>query len=249
VRVGGNTGDTTELIRFAGAKAGLAKYPKIRLAANQNTDWSADQGQRATAALLGRFPDTVAVFAVNDDSAIGVIAGIRQVGKVPGKDVFVLGTNGSTQGIKNVVSGAQLATTGNVPAYPSFIAVTDFYDRLHGWTPDDAERTFSWEAVIVTKENVATYSRRYIDLPESQQFSADLLSRTRHPDDFDLQFLAYPIDDLDKLWSGIPKPSGYADPEAYLKAKANGDFDRIRALYKAHYKTPVLGPTPYRATS
>jgi ribose transport system substrate-binding protein len=246
VRVGGNTGDTTDAIRFAGAKAGLAKYPKITLVANQNTDWSADQGQKATVALLSRFPETVAVFAVNDDSAIGVIAGIRQVGKTPGKDILVLGTNGSTQGIKNVASGAQLATTGNVPAYPSYIAVADFYDRLHGWTPEPAERTFSWEAVIITKDNVDAYRRRYIDLPEGEQFSAELLSRTKHPDDFDLQFLAYPIDDLDKLWSDIPKPSGYAYPDAYLKAKQNGDFDRIRTLYQAHYQSPVLGPTPYR---
>ena len=249
VRVAGNTGDTTDAIRFAGVKAGLAKYPNITLAANQHTDWSADQGQQATAALLGRFPDTVAVFAVNDDSAIGVIAGIRQVGKVPGKDVFVLGTNGSTQGIKNVASGVQLATTGNVPAYPSYIAVTDFYDRLHGWKPEDAERTFSWEAVIVTKENVAQYQKRYIDLPEAQQFSAELLSRTKHKDDFDLQFLAYPIDDLDKLWSGIAKPAGYQYPEAFEKAKANGDFDRVRQLYKEHYKSPVLGPSPYKKAS
>ncbi len=44
----------------------------------------------------------------------------------------------------------------------------------------------------------------------------------------------------------MPKPKGFEYPEAYLKAQRNGDFDRIRALYKDHYRTPVLGSVPVR---
>ncbi|MFT4035782.1 MAG: sugar ABC transporter substrate-binding protein [Patulibacter sp.] len=246
LRVGGNTGDSTELLRKAGAEWALKKYPKIKYPGTQHTDWSPDQGQKATVALLSRYPDAKAIIAVNDDSAIGVIAGIKQAGKVPGKDVLVLGTNGSVQGIKNVRDGIQFATTGNVPSYPSYISVVDFYDRLNGWKPEVPEQLFTWDAVIITKENVKQYIARYIDLPESQQFSAELLSRTKHPDDFDLQFLARPIKDLDKLWVDIPKPKGWKAPEAYTKAVADGSYDRIAKLYKEHYKTPVLDPSPYK---
>ncbi|MFT4042093.1 MAG: sugar ABC transporter substrate-binding protein [Gordonia sp. (in: high G+C Gram-positive bacteria)] len=247
VRVGGfyPSIDGCEVQRRLAVHDTLKKYPKIRFAGELHAKYDADLSQRAAASLLARYPDTVGIVAVNDDAATGVVAGIEAAGKVPGKDVFVIGANGSTAGIERVVSGKQLATTGNVPAYPSFVTIAQFHDRLHGWKPEAAERMYSWHAEIITKENVASFKDRYVDKPIAESFDVKLLSRTEHPDDFDLQFDAFPIEDLDGIWPRIPKPKGFAYPEAYLTAKRNGDFDRIRALYRDHYRSPVLGPSPY----
>jgi ribose transport system substrate-binding protein len=247
VRVGGFPNDSTELLRLAGFKQGLANYPKIKFAAQLYGQYAPQPSEQAAASLLSKYPDTVGISAVNDDAATGVIAAIRAAGKVPGKDIFVIGTNGSVQGIKNVRDGIQLASTGNVPAYPSYQITANFYDHLRGWRPQPAERQFGWKAEILTKENVGPYYDRYVAGPIDKQFSAKLLSRTLSPKTWDWQFEAYPIEDLDSLFVSQPKPAGYQYPAAYLKAKADGSFDQIAQLWKEHYKIPVLGPGPFAA--
>lgn len=248
VRVGGYhpSIDGCEVQRRLAVYDTLKKYPKITFAGELHAKYDADLSQRAAATLLARYPDTVGIVAVNDDAATGVVAGIEAAGKVPGKDVFVVGANGSTAGIERVVSGRQLVTTGNVPAYPSFVTVAQFHDRLNGWTPEPAERFYGWHAEIITKDNVAPFKARYVDGPIEESFDVRKLSRVEHPDDFDLQFAGYPVEDLETIWPGVPKPEGFAYPQAYLTAQRNGDFERIRELYKAHYRTPVLAPSPFQ---
>lgn len=248
VRVGGYypSIDGCEVQRRLAVHHTLQKYPKITFAGELHAKYDADLSQRAAATLLARYPDTVGIVAVNDDAATGVVAGIEAAGKVPGKDVFVVGANGSTAGIERVVSGKQLVTTGNVPAYPSFVTVAQFHDRLNGWKPEAAERFYSWHAEIITKENVEAFKARYVDGPIGESFDVRLLSRVEHPTDFDLQFDGFPVENLDEIWPEVPKPKGFEWPETYVNAQRNGDFDRIRALYEEHYRTPVLGPSPFR---
>jgi ribose transport system substrate-binding protein len=247
VRVGGYypSIDGCETQRRLAVYDTLKKFPKITFAGELHAKYDADLSARAAATLLVRYPDTRGIVAVNDDAATGVIAGIEAAGKVPGKDVFVTGSNGSTAGIERVLAGKQLATTGNVPAYPSFFTLAQFHDRLRGWKPEAAERFYGWHAEIITRDNVDAFKARYVDKPIAESFDVKLLSRTEHPDDFDLQFDAYPVEDLEFIWPGVPKPKGFQYPESYLKARRDGDFDRIRALYKEHYRSPVLGPSPY----
>lgn len=248
VRVGGYhpSIDGCEVQRRLAVHDTLKKYPKITFAGELHAKYDADLSQRAAASLLARYPDTRGIVAVNDDAATGVVAGIEAAGKVPGKDVFVVGANGSTAGIERIVTGTQLATTGNVPAYPSFLTLAQFYDRLQGWKPEAAERFYGWHAEIITAENVQKFKARYVDGPIAESFDVRLLSRTLHPNDFDLQFHGYPVEDLETIWPGVPKPPGFEYPESYLRAQRHGDFDRIRALYQEHYRTPVLAPSPYQ---
>ncbi len=248
VRVGGYypSIDGCEVQRRLAVHDTLKKYPKIKFAGELHAKYDADLSQRAAATLLARYPDTRGIVAVNDDAATGVVAGIEAAGKVPGKDVFVVGANGSTAGIDRIVKGTQLVTTGNVPAYPSFFTVAQFHDRLNGWKPEAAERFYGWHAEIITAENVQAFKSRYVDGPIGESFDVKLLSRVEHPNDFDLQFAGYPVEDLETIWPGVPKPKGFQFPEAYLNAQRNGDFERIRALYKDHYRSPVLGPSPYQ---
>jgi LacI family transcriptional regulator len=50
-------------------------------------------GYEAGSALLGKNPKLTAIFAINDFAAVGVMGAIREQGKVPGRDVAVVGYN------------------------------------------------------------------------------------------------------------------------------------------------------------
>ena len=246
VRVAGIKGATAENLGYAGTLAGLKKHPQLKLAGQIYGQYNPATSQKVTASLLTRYPDTVGVIAVDDDAALGVIAAIRAAGKTPGKDIFVIGTDATKQGVQNVASGAQLATTGSTPTYPGYLTVTRFYDRLHGWSPKEAERMVGWTSVIVTKQNASAYKARFVDTPEDAHFSATLLSRVKSPKSWDLQFGAYPIEDIGSVWPTTPRPANYKYPAAYTQAKKAGEFDQIRRLYAAHFKVPVLGPSPVK---
>jgi ABC-type sugar transport system substrate-binding protein len=244
VRVAGIKGATAENLSLAGTRNALKKYPNIKLAGQLYGIFQAEASAKVTATLLSRFPDTVGVLAIDDDGALGVVAAIKAAGKVPGKDIFVVGADATSGGVKLIKNGEMLATTGSTPSYPGYVTVTSFYDRLHGWKPDEAERTFGWHSTIITTDNVDAYHARYTQLPPSRHFNAVKMSRVKTPKDWDLQYDAYPIEDLQSIWPLNPKPAGYKYPELYLKAQRSGAFDRIRALYKQHYKIQVLDPSP-----
>jgi ABC-type sugar transport system substrate-binding protein len=244
VRVAGIKGATAENLSYAGALNALKKYPNIKLAGSLYGIFQANASEKVTATLLSRFPDTVGVLAVDDDGALGVVAAIKAAGKVPGKDIFVVGADATSGGVKMIKDGDMLATTGSTPSYPGYVTVTSFYDRLHGWKPVEAERTFGWHSTIITKDNVDAYQARYTDLPPSKHFSAVKMSRVKSPKDWDIQYDAYPIEDLQSIWPLNPKPADYKYPAAYLQAKKAGEFDRIAKLYADHYQIQVLDPSP-----
>ncbi|HEY7143668.1 MAG TPA: sugar ABC transporter substrate-binding protein [Streptosporangiaceae bacterium] len=244
VRVAGIKGATAENLSYAGTLNALKKYPNIKLAGQLYGIFQADASEKVTATLLSRYPDTVGVLAVDDDGALGVVAAIKAAGKVPGKDIFVVGADATSGGVKMIKDGDMLATTGSTPSYPGYVTVTSFYDRLHGWKPNEAERTFGWHSTIITKDNVDAYQARYTNLPPSKHFSAVKMSRIKSPKDWDLQYDAYPIEDLQTIWPLNPKPAGYKYPALYLKAQRDGEFDKIRKLYADHYHIQVLDPSP-----
>jgi ribose transport system substrate-binding protein len=244
IRVGGVQGSTAENLSVHGAKNGLKKYPKMKLVDQLYGLFQADKSQQVTARLLSKHPDTVAVLAADDDGALGVVAAIKAAGKTPGKDIFVVGADATSGGVKLIKSGEMLATTGSTPSYPGYVTVVSFYDRFNGWKPDMAERTYGWHSTIITSANVAKYEARYTSQPESKHFSAVLMSRVKTPKDWDLQYDAYPIEDLATIWPLNPMPANYKYPPLYMQAKNSGGFDRILKLYQEHYKVQVLDPSP-----
>lgn len=243
VRVSGVKGNSADVIRTAGANAALKDYPDVELAAELPGNWNPEDSQKAMASLLSRVPDLKGVIAQNDDEATGVIAALRAGGRKPGEDVFVIGADGTDLAAKRIEDGTQLATTANVPAYGGYLLTARLFDVLNGWKPRVGERMLQWESVILTKENLKPYLARYVD-GKKAPFNAKLLSHVQAGDDWDPQFLLYPVSDLDVLWGGNKKPSGWKPPAAFQKAKDSGELDAIAKEYKAAYRSPVLGPSP-----
>lgn len=242
VNVTGVKGNTADIIRVAGLKDALKDFPGIKLLGSLPGKWNSEDSQKAMESLLSRFPDIQGVVAQNDDEATGVIAALNAAGRKPGQDVLVMGADGTNLAAQRIKDGTQLVTTANVPKYAGYLQVARLYDVQHGWKPSAGERMLQWRSVILTKDNVDPYLARYVN-GDKPPFNAELMSKVKHPDDWDPQFLTYPMD-LDVLWTDIPKPAGWKYPEAYQQARKSGEMDKVARLYKEHYKADVLGPSP-----
>lgn len=244
VRVTGVPGNSADTIRTAGADAVLRRNPGVKLVGELPGKWNPEDSQKAMESLLARYPDVQGVIAQNDDEATGVIAALKASGRKPGEDVLVVGADGTDLAAQRIKSGEQLATTANVPAYAGYLLVARLYDVLNGWKPRAPERMLQWESVILTKDNVEPYLARYVGNPGRPPFDINLLSHVKAGEKWDPQFHLYPIADLDRLWAGNEKPSGWQPPKELVEAQRNGELEAVKREYEAAYKHDVLAPSP-----
>lgn len=245
IGVTGVPGFSTDSVRSRGRDAAFANFPKTRLVDQLPGLFNREDSLKATQDLLSRHKNIVGVVAQNDDVAQGVIAALRANGLRAGEDVLVVGADGTTEGARAIKKGQQLATSANCPAFQAGFFTARLFDVLNGWQPRAAERMLNWHSVTTTKENVDVYLDRYVDNGNVPPFDYRLMSKVAHPNDWDPQGEITPLD-IDVEWAGLPKPAGWQYPPAYLEAKNNGEWQRVTEEYRAHYKIPFFGPSPFK---
>ncbi len=243
IGVTGVPGFSTDTVRSRGRDAAFKNFPKTRLVGQLPGNFNREDSLKATEDLLARYKNVVGVVGQNDDVAQGVIAALRAAGLRPGKDVLVVGADGTTEGAIAIKNGQQLATSANIPAFFGAMFTARLYDVTHGWKPRAAERMLYWRSVIMTKANVDSYLSRYVDNGGIEPFDYQLMSKVLHPHNWDPQGEVFPLD-IDEEWAGIPKPEGWTYPKAYLDAKKNGEWTAVVEEYRDHYKIPFFGPSP-----
>lgn len=241
--VTGNDGNTLDIERSAGRDAAIAEFPKIEFVGSLPGLWSREPSLKAAAALLSRHPDIKGFIAQNDDVALGILAALRNAGLEPGKDVYIVSTDGTGEGARLVKRGHILITCANPGTFAGGFFTSRIYDVTHGWRPRDAERLLTWRSILVDASNVDAYLARYVDNGGRQPFNYSLMSKVLHPKDWDPQHEIYPFD-LDVLWAKLPKPAGYNYPKQYTDGKTNGEWDAVRKDYADHYKIKFLDPLP-----
>lgn len=245
VGVTGVPGNSTDLIRSRGRDDALKDFPKITFVGELPGMWNREDSQKAMEDLISRYPDIKGVIAQNDDVADGCIAALRAAGIRPGEDVFLSGADGTSGGAEAIKRGQLLATSANVPQYMGALLTTRLYDVLHGWRPRAAERLMNWRSVTMTKDNLGVYLDRYVENGGVEPYDYRRMSKVEHPDDWDPQAEVFPMD-IDLEWGGIDKPKGWTYPEAYVRARENGEAEAVRKEYAEHYKIPFFGPSPMK---
>ncbi|GAB5471273.1 MAG: sugar ABC transporter substrate-binding protein [Rhodospirillales bacterium] len=245
VGVTGVEGNSTDLIRSRGRDAAIAEFPQISLAGELPGKWNREDSQKAMEDLISRHPDIRGVIAQNDDVADGCISALRAAGYRPGDDVFIGGADGTSVGAEMIQDGRLLCTSANVPQYMGALLISRLYDVMNGWKPSAPERMMNWRSVTMTKDNVSTYLERYVNNDGVAPFDFELMSKVKHPSDWDPQAELFPMD-IDLEWGGIPQPDGWKYPEAYLKAREGGESEKVRMEYAQHYKIDLFGPSPMK---
>lgn len=87
------------------------------LASTAEGDFARDKGRKAMETLLAAHPDVTAVYAHNDEMALGAIAALEAAGKQPGKDVIIVSIDGSKDALQAIIDGKLGATVECNPRF------------------------------------------------------------------------------------------------------------------------------------
>jgi ribose transport system substrate-binding protein len=117
IELQGTTGASAATDRQKGFDDAIKATAGMKIVASQDGDFSRDTGRKVMETLLQAHPEVTAVYAHNDEMALGAIAALQAAGKQPGKDVIVVSIDGEKDGIQAVIDGKLGATVECNPRF------------------------------------------------------------------------------------------------------------------------------------
>ena len=141
----GTTGSDAQVGRTEGNLAALADYPWMEVVAQQTGNFTRAEGQALMESWLKSIDQIDVLIAQNDDMALGAIDAIKAAGKVPGKDIIIVGCDSVKAAFEAIVAGDMNATIECTPLYGPF--VVDCIEKL------EAGETFD-KTIIHPEEGV-----------------------------------------------------------------------------------------------
>jgi len=92
-------------------------FPNMQIVASQTGDFARDTGRTVFETLYQANPTANAVYAHNDEMALGAIAAIESAGKVPGTDIIIVSVDGSRDALQAIIDGKLGATVECNPRF------------------------------------------------------------------------------------------------------------------------------------
>jgi ribose transport system substrate-binding protein len=132
----------------------MKQHPGITVLDAQYANWNRDDGFKVMQDFLTRFPQIDAVWAQDDDIAVGVLRAIQQANRTDIK--FVLGGAGMKEFIKKVMDGDPLVPA-DVLYPPNMVATAINVAALHYASGSAVLGTYIVAAPLVTKDNASQY--------------------------------------------------------------------------------------------
>ena len=148
----GKTGSSASRERGQGFDEGLKDSPNIKVVAKQTAEFERVKGLDVTTNLLQAHPNVKAIFAENDEMALGAI---EALGDKAGKDVIVVGFDGVEDALKAIKEGTMYASIAQQPADMAAQAVVEASKLLKG---EAATKEMQVDVVTGTKDNVDKFS-------------------------------------------------------------------------------------------
>jgi len=118
VELSGTPGSSVAADRAKGFREGIAKHPGMQIVASQTGNFSRAQGDRVMqniAQSLGK--QITAVYAHNDEMALGAIQALKAAGRKPGTDVTVVSVDGQRAALEAIERGEMGATVESNPRF------------------------------------------------------------------------------------------------------------------------------------
>jgi galactofuranose transport system substrate-binding protein len=103
----GTPGAAPAIDRKKGFEEAISKHPEMKIIKSQSGNFTRAQGKEVFETFL-KSPEAGqinALFAHNDDMALGAIQAIKEAGKQPGKDIVIVSIDGVKDAFKAMVAG------------------------------------------------------------------------------------------------------------------------------------------------
>ena len=136
----GGKGNVVELVGIPGTSAArdrgkgfeeeLKKYPGLKLVAKQVANFNRAEGLTVMENIIQAHPDIDAVFAQNDEMALGAIEALKEAGMLD--KVIVVGFDAIPDAVEAVKKGEMYATIAQQPFKMGYLAVQKAVEYLSG---------------------------------------------------------------------------------------------------------------------
>jgi ribose transport system substrate-binding protein len=113
----GTVGASVTADRGEGFKRFIDENSGMEMVASQSGNFSRAEGQNVMEQILGGNPDLDAVYAHNDEMAIGAIQALKDAGRKPGEDVTVVSVDGTRDALQAIIDGDLGATVETNPRF------------------------------------------------------------------------------------------------------------------------------------
>ncbi len=126
VEIQGTPGAAPAIDRKKGFAEAIADKPDMKIIKSQTGDFKRDKGKEVMEAFLKADPKGInALYAHNDDMAIGAIQAIEAAGLVPGKDILIVSIDGVKDAFEAMAAGKMNCTVECNPLLgpPAFDAI------------------------------------------------------------------------------------------------------------------------------
>lgn len=131
VELQGTTGSSPAIKRKAGFEAGIAGHDNITITRSQTADFTRTKGKEVMESFLKAEggDEICALYAHNDDMAVGAIQAIKEAGKKPGTDILVVSIDAVPDIFQAMAAGEANATVELTPnmAGPAFDALEAYW--------------------------------------------------------------------------------------------------------------------------
>ncbi|MFN6463424.1 MAG: ABC transporter substrate-binding protein [Nostoc sp. DedVER02] len=104
VELTGTAGSSVAIERAKGFRNAIADYPNMKIIASQTADFSRAAAQRVMENIIqAKGAEITAVYAHNDEMALGAIQAIKSAGMKPGKDVIIGSIDGQKSALEAII--------------------------------------------------------------------------------------------------------------------------------------------------
>jgi ABC-type sugar transport system substrate-binding protein len=105
IELEGTTGASPAIDRKKGFDEAVKACPGMQVIVSQDGDFTRVKGRAVAQTLLQSHPDANAIYAHNDEMAVGAIAAIKAAGKTPGKDIKLVSIDGEKDALSAIQKG------------------------------------------------------------------------------------------------------------------------------------------------
>ncbi len=156
VNLAGKISQASGADRDSGFMDEIAKYPDIKVVFRQDCEFDQEKSMNAMMDALQANETIDAVFAANDNTALGAVKAIEQANRFypqgDSKRIFVVGIDGNPEGIQAIQDGRIDATISQNPITMGYASVQMAYDYVkNGVTPDKSTES---PQMLITTDNI-----------------------------------------------------------------------------------------------